>query len=283
MEVLMETILVVWNHSGHNINVLHKAAGLLKKMDQKAVVVTFINDLTDETTVNSNQIADIENEVYEIIGKSLISEFLFARGDKADWIVDYCEANNIGLVLKPWDRTSSKFFTNTDWQLIRHLNTDLLLAKSEKWHGYRKVLAAINIKSSESSSQNINKLVLNKANYWESGDNSELHVVYCIPMNPATLSLDIKSPVEKEHEFKASCQREIDGLLAENSLFANKVHVFAGTPEQVISNVANSEKVDLIVIGSRGKRGIGTIISGNTSERILKHLRSDILVVRQPD
>lgn len=277
----MGSILVVWNHSGHNLAVLEKAAGLLKMVDEQAVVVTFVNDLPNEALQSSAQMSELESEVYRNLGRSFVSECLFVRGDKAQWIENYCEQNDVDLVLKPWDRNEGAFFTHTDWQLIRHLKTDLLLAKTNKWHGYKKILAATRLKPGVSKYEALNRQVLLKANYWDSGPSNELHVVACIPMNRAVLDFDITEQIEVEQKHYDEYLHEFQKYLDESSIRIDKLHIKAGIAERVISQVAVDESIDLTVIGSRGKHGLGAVLLGNTAERILKNLRSDILIVRK--
>jgi len=278
----MGSTLVVWNHSGHNLAVLEKAAGLLTLVDEKATVVTFVNDLPEDALQNSSQMSKLEDEVYKYLGKSKVDECLFVRGNKAEWILKYCENNDVDLVLKPWDRNHSSFFTHTDWELIRHLNTDLLLAKTNKWKGYKRILAATHVKPGSEKYDELNRLVLLKANYLDSDPSTELHVVSCIPMNRAVLDFDIIEQIEVEQKHSDEYRHEFQKYLEESTVHVDKLHIKAGITENVISQVVADESIDLTVMGSRGKKGLGKLYLGNTAERILKNIRSDVLIIRKP-
>ena len=49
-----------------------------------------------------------------------------------------------------------------------------------------------------------------------------------------------------------------------------------------IVRVANEREVDLIVISSHGRTGLGRIIFGSTAEAIVRHARCPVLVVKPP-
>jgi len=53
-----------------------------------------------------------------------------------------------------------------------------------------------------------------------------------------------------------------------------------GRPSAVIVNVANSENVDLIVMGSRGLGGVSGWVLGSTSRRVVETCEKPILIVK---
>ncbi len=52
-----------------------------------------------------------------------------------------------------------------------------------------------------------------------------------------------------------------------------------GVPNQEITQIAEQEKVDLIVVGSHGRHGIALLL-GSTANSILHHAHCDVLAVR---
>ena len=57
------------------------------------------------------------------------------------------------------------------------------------------------------------------------------------------------------------------------------VHIGEGKPTEVIRQTAKEIEADLILIGTVGRSGIKGTIVGNTSERLLDHTQSDLLVL----
>ncbi len=276
----MKKVLVVWNHHGHNLSVLHKAADLLRAHDQKAVVVTFINDYPDDVELNTKSIANLEKDVTDVLGADRVEECLIAKGNKAAWIIDYCRDHDIDLVIKPWRRSKDNFYTESDWQLVRHLHADLLLVQAGRWEGYHRILAAVDIHKPSVVQKRVNKRVMELAGFWAQSRESALDVVHCIKMSKVALELDIVEQVEIENKRTSQRHDKLQSLVDSLPVEVSQLHLLAGRPEQVIAKVARKIHSDLIVLGSQGKRALGNLYLGNTAKRIMEHLATDILIVR---
>jgi nucleotide-binding universal stress UspA family protein len=55
-----------------------------------------------------------------------------------------------------------------------------------------------------------------------------------------------------------------------------------GSPADSILALAESRAVDLIAMGTHGRRGLDRVMVGSTLERVLRHARSAVLAVHQP-
>jgi len=59
----------------------------------------------------------------------------------------------------------------------------------------------------------------------------------------------------------------------------DKLKIKAGVVEQVIPSVAAKLNADLVIMGSVGNTGIKGHLIGNTAEKVMKLLKTDILVL----
>lgn len=55
-----------------------------------------------------------------------------------------------------------------------------------------------------------------------------------------------------------------------------------GDPESCILDAAKDHDVDLIVMGTHGRRGLADRLFGSTTERVLSHGRWSMLILRDP-
>lgn len=94
------------------------------------------------------------------------------------------------------------------------------------------------------------------------------------PLPVADLSDQLKDSAEREFPKLAQCE-ECVGLRVEEMI----VH---GDPAAEIVRVAAEREVDLIVISSHGRTGLGRIIFGSTAEAVVRHARTPVLVVKPP-
>jgi hypothetical protein len=59
----------------------------------------------------------------------------------------------------------------------------------------------------------------------------------------------------------------------------SQAHVRQGSACDVIPAFANKIKADLVIVGNVARRGLSGLIVGNTSEKILTNIKSDVLVL----
>ena len=56
--------------------------------------------------------------------------------------------------------------------------------------------------------------------------------------------------------------------------------IWDGPPGEAIVDVARSEQVDLVVVGSHGRGAVGRFFVGSVSEHVVRHAPCPVLVVR---
>ncbi len=94
------------------------------------------------------------------------------------------------------------------------------------------------------------------------------------PMPIADISEQLEDSAERELPELAECE-EFNGLDVEELI----VH---GDAAAEIVRVAGEHKVDLIVVSSHGRTGLGRIIFGSTAEAVVRHASCPVLVVKPP-
>lgn len=63
---------------------------------------------------------------------------------------------------------------------------------------------------------------------------------------------------------------------------ATEFLVWEGDPGEAIVDAARAEGVDLIVLGSHGRRGVGRSFFGSVSDHVVRHAPCPVVVVRGP-
>lgn len=92
------------------------------------------------------------------------------------------------------------------------------------------------------------------------------------PLPLADISGQLEDSAEKELPRLAECE-ELAGLGVEELI----VH---GDAAAEIVRIATERKVDLIVISSHGRAGLGRILFGSTAEAVVRHALCPVLVVK---
>jgi nucleotide-binding universal stress UspA family protein len=94
------------------------------------------------------------------------------------------------------------------------------------------------------------------------------------PLPIADISDQLEDSAERELPKIAECE-ECAGLEIEELI----VH---GEAASEIVRVAKDRKVDLIVVSSHGRTGLGRILFGSTAEAVVRHAPCPVLVVKPP-
>lgn len=94
------------------------------------------------------------------------------------------------------------------------------------------------------------------------------------PLPIADISEQLEESAEREMPRVAECE-ECAGLNVEEMI----VHGDAATE---VVRVARERRVDLIVVSSHGRTGLGRILFGSTAEAIVRHATCPVLVVKPP-
>jgi universal stress protein A len=78
-------------------------------------------------------------------------------------------------------------------------------------------------------------------------------------------------------EIDSCCIEEIRGLPN-----VEKV-VLKGIPHEEVINFATEKKIDLIIMGTYGKKGLERFIFGSTAEKVVRNAPCPVLTVRVPE
>ncbi len=142
---------------------------------------------------------------------------------------------------------------------------------------YKHVLAAVDI--SDEADQ-----VLKQAKEVAREHGAQLSVMTVVkPLTHVYGGLDMMSytppNLSFEEEAKAQSRTRVEEFARSIGAAPENVHVSVGTPATQIADTAVERDVDLIVVGSHGKHGLGLLL-GSTANGVLHQAQCDVLTVR---
>jgi universal stress protein A len=143
-------------------------------------------------------------------------------------------------------------------------------------HGYKRILVAVDL--SDQSRKVVGRALS------ASGDPEALmkllHVVEYVPVEPMGEAL--LPAVSVEEDLVAGARKRLAALAADCGLPDADAEVLAGPIKSEICREASDWKADLIVIGSRGRHGLGALVN-LTEDAVLHGAPCDVLAVRLQD
>jgi nucleotide-binding universal stress UspA family protein len=118
--------------------------------------------------------------------------------------------------------------------------------------------------------------------------NGELYVLHVVD-NQFTRAMDfyghLAIPLENQDELEESLREQTEALLDEEDrrdLHARAV-MTTGSPAEAIVEYARAHAIDLIVMGTHGREGVGHLLMGSTAERVVRRSPCPVLTLHHPE
>ena len=91
---------------------------------------------------------------------------------------------------------------------------------------------------------------------------------------------------ELQRNTELAAQARLDALLVDNDpvpLPVKKVTATSAAPATAIVDYAKSNGIDLIVVGTHGRRAVAHLLMGSVAERVVRTAPCPVLTVRHPE
>ena len=196
------------------------------------------------------------------------------------WIADQSRKSDFDLIIKTGNRSESLWYTPTDWKMMRECMTPTYIVARKAWKKQAVVLATLDFDSRSRAQQKLNRDVLQEAALIAQLTGTQLHICHVIAVSQVLSDMDLVDPKRLKRNFNEKSLPKLVALAKEYGVAEDAVHVSTGAPNREIPRLANRLKAELGVMGGFGRKGAASVMLGNTAERVISVLRTDILVVR---
>jgi len=111
---------------------------------------------------------------------------------------------------------------------------------------------------------------------------SIIHVLDDIPMPDTSYGTVIPLEQDSSYELLEAEKTKLKQMAERLGIDDANQWLVWGVPKQEIVQIAEQEKIDLIVVGSHGRHGLALLL-GSTANSILHYAKCDVLAVRLQD
>lgn len=112
-----------------------------------------------------------------------------------------------------------------------------------------------------------------------SSPESFIEVVYAVNIEKSKSEVLHAPSVEALEVMRRQKLSGVENLLKESDI-SYRVKILRGIPGPEIVKYANEQKVDLVVIGSRGLNALQQMVLGSVSHKVMKRVKCPALVVK---
>jgi nucleotide-binding universal stress UspA family protein len=109
-----------------------------------------------------------------------------------------------------------------------------------------------------------------------------LHAVHVIPEMDILVHPQTTTPITFESAFDNESRAAIEtmrDLIPELENMPHKAYVCRGKVWDVLSEIISEQRIDLLVLGTHGRRGIGKLVMGSIAEEVLRQASCPVLTV----
>jgi len=155
---------------------------------------------------------------------------------------------------------SNRFiFTESKWELLKGAYCPVVLIRPGAKAQRKVILAAVNFQAERDVQKALNKKIIEQAKYYANVYGADLHVINGY--------LDSMSYPDRGK------------LVNETGISNDKIHVENGYTSDVVSALAEKINADLIIMGTLGQNGMTKTRRGNTAERLIAAVDTDVMVL----
>lgn len=292
----MQRILVVTDHDDEKTAAVEKGLELARLSGAELEIVNFCFVKLGEIAQQSGTTEEeLKQSIIDKKQKGTDAMVKRARAKKAEykkikatikviwekylfnWVVKRTQEETFDLVIKTGHRSETAFHTPTDWHLFRDCKVPVYLRSEKTWKKKRRVLVAIDVEGKGLDKKN--KILLDQGRQFADMMGAELDCCFVIHVPKMLKELDVVDVSTYTKLAREEYLPKVLKLVEPYGLTKENVFRETGEPGQRIGKIAKKLKVDCVVIGSSGRKGVKGKLIGNTAEQVIKNLRTDMLVM----
>jgi universal stress protein E len=183
----------------------------------------------------------------------------------------------------PSERAS---LVDTDWQLIRELNSPLWFAKPDQWKDSPVIVAAVDPMHSHDKPANLDRKIVKTAQTIAAQCDGSLQVLHTYQRLEAIGSRamrrfkPVKLPIDEiDEKIRDEHRKALDAFAKECDIPDDAVHQLPGRSHELLPAFARTNGASLVIMGALARTGLKKRIVGSTAARVLDHLPCDVLIV----
>lgn len=299
-----KNILLVYDGTEEGKSTLDRAVNLVTRNQARLTIIDVIDGIPQDYQMLIA--AQHPQEIMEFVVKKqkerleqYIVPFLEAGlkvttkvlvGKKFIEIIREVLRNNHDLVIKTARGKGGVrdiLFGSTAMHLMRKCPCPVLVMKPGRSRRYYRILAAVDVTPAEAKVNTLNAKIMDLATSLTHLDQSELHIIHAwnIPYERLLKESVDKSPREIEkwkNKTRKLPKKYLDDFLKKYTLekVRHQVHLLKGRASELIPELAQKKRINLLVMGTLCRTGIPGFFIGNTAEKVLHRVNCSVLTVK---
>ncbi|EAR08947.1 universal stress protein [Reinekea blandensis] len=200
-------------------------------------------------------------------------------------MLNYLSGNPADLVVKATHHQNviqRTFFSQTDWELIRHCPVPLLLTKATAWHDNITLTAAVDPVRTNDKPDFLDDHIIQCGTEMRSLLNAKLQLLHVYDPTPLMIYLDQPAinSTDIGEEIRVQHQEALVELAQSKGIDKADARLEMGSPVQVIPDYLYEYDIDIVIMGAVSRSGLERWLLGHTAEKVLDRITVDILIAK---
>ncbi len=225
------------------------------------------------------QLNDLEQIAEPIRAQGLEVSVSYAWGNPSyEEIVRTVGEANPSLVIKssqPHKKIASTLLSNQDWELIRYCPAPLLLVKVGNWGAKPVFIASVDPDHQHDKPAALDHKLIDIAQALAKISAGEVHLFHSTKLPSLAGLYPLKA------DYKVDLEK-INKLALKHSLTEQQCHLSEQDISQSLPELVSSLDASVVVMGAISRSRLDRVLIGNTAEKVLDRVWSDVLLVK-PD
>jgi nucleotide-binding universal stress UspA family protein len=285
-----KNILVVYRDAVGGDGSLTQASALARRNAGRVMVV----EVVEHASVPAEYLAERRKHLARLVAsmdaEGARADAVLLQGTPFLEIIRQVSRAGHDLVIMPAEGDvgfKNLFFGSTSMKLMRKCPCPVWITKPGPHSDYERILAAVDPGEDDAESNGLNTDILDLSTSLAESNGSDLHVAYAWELAGHDLdSMQSETTAEQREALKRRNEQlhaqSLERLTERYCLKDPKhhVHLLHGQPAFVLPQFVHEEDVDLVVMGTVGRTGIGGFIIGNTAELVLRQVTCAVLTIK---
>jgi len=307
-----KNILFVIDSKFKNGNIFERIVSLVENNQAHLTIISIVEKLPKDLCNTIQDVSVSELQDYLINKRLLQLETLVSSikkriqvdikvliGDPCFKLIQEVIVHKRDLIVKMVEKCEAieKLFDCTDICLLRKCPCPVWLVNSFTQCSYQNILAAVDFEPPDNNFINneLNKQILEMSTSLALSKLSKLHIVYVwSAYGENTLRSELIQKQEDDitayvDDIYTNHQSHLEKLITEfidsggkNAVdyIKPRLHMPKGVAKDIIPELVEKYKIDLVIMGSIGRTGIPGFFLGNTAETILNKVDCSVLTIK---
>ena len=190
-------------------------------------------------------------------------------------IAQEAEDYDVDLVIQHVNGSSQEdrhILSQDSWQLVRTCKRPLLLIRDKAWPSHPILMAAVDPMHSHHKPSQLDEKIMQAGLDAKAELDGELHVIHACSA--------ASHPFTAPEKIIETHKQALDAFISNCDLEEGYVHLSEDKPVQALVDYKNKLHADIIVMGIVSKSRLADTLVGNTAEKVVDYMHSDVMVIR---